>query len=69
MLARASKEEVVLTVPEQTRAVLLRMLTVRFGPVGDDVKARVEAADVETLERWAERFATASTMAAVFEEG
>jgi hypothetical protein len=54
---------------EATRALLLRQLAVRFGPLGEDVKARVAAADIATVEGWAERFVTASTLAEVFGEG
>jgi hypothetical protein len=34
---------------------LLRLLGRRFGPVPDTVQARVNAADVETLDRWLDR--------------
>jgi hypothetical protein len=49
-----------------TRSLLQRMLTVRFGPVGDRVKARIAKADVATATRWAEQFVTADKLADVF---
>jgi hypothetical protein len=75
VLAPAHKEDIVATVYEQLlaegraeergkgeRAMLLRLLNVKFGAVGDDVRARVAVADVETIERWAEQFVNATTI-------
>ena len=54
---------------EATRALLLRQLASRFGPVGEEVKARIDAAGVETLEEWFDRLLTAKAVAEVFGEG
>ncbi len=48
--------------------VLLRQLRVRFGALPEDVTARINAADAETLLRWSERVLSASTLDAVFGE-
>jgi hypothetical protein len=48
--------------------MLLRLLHVRFGPLSEDVTARVNAADPETLLHWSERVLSASTLDAVFAE-
>ena len=48
--------------------VLLRLLRVRFGPLPEDVTARLNVADAETLLRWSERILSASTLDAVFAE-
>ena len=48
--------------------VLLRLLRVRFGPLPEDVMARLNAADAETLLRWSERILSAPTLDAVFAE-
>ena len=54
----------------RSRAVLLRLLEVRFGAVPADTRARVEAtADQETLMRWTERLLAAPGLAEVFEGG
>jgi hypothetical protein len=42
--------------------VLLRQLTLKFGPLPEAVRARVESADAETLLRWSERVLTAGTL-------
>ena len=42
--------------------ILLRLLTLKFGPLPDTVQARVESADAETLLRWSERVLTAGTL-------
>jgi predicted transposase/invertase (TIGR01784 family) len=47
-------------------AVLERQLSKRFGPLGDDVRARLAAATFEELESWAERVLEAPTIEAVF---
>jgi hypothetical protein len=65
------KEDIVATVYDQIvergqakgeRAMLLRQLTVKFGAVGEDVRARVAVANLETIERWAEQFVNATTI-------
>jgi flagellar biosynthesis/type III secretory pathway protein FliH len=43
-------------------AMLVSMLEARFGAVPDDVRARIEAADTETLERWGVRLVTADAL-------
>lgn len=42
--------------------MLLRLLTLRFAPLSSEVVARVHAADIATLDAWAERVLTASTV-------
>ncbi len=44
------------------RAVLRRLLGLRFGPLPESVDARIEAADVPTLETWADRVLTAASV-------
>lgn len=52
----------------ETRAsMLLMMLGRRFGEVSNELEERVRAASIEQLDDWLVRFATASTLAAVFE--
>jgi predicted transposase YdaD len=48
--------------------VLFRQLRLRFGVLPEDVTARLNAADAETLLRWSERVLSASTLDAVFAE-
>jgi hypothetical protein len=48
--------------------VLLRLLRARFGVLPEDVTARLNAADAETLLRWSERVLSAATLDAVFAE-
>jgi hypothetical protein len=48
--------------------VLLRQLRSRFGALPEDVTARLNAADSETLLRWSERVLSAATLDAVFAE-
>jgi uncharacterized protein DUF4351 len=48
--------------------VLLRQLRSRFGVLPEDVTARLNTADAETLLRWSERVLSASTLDAVFAE-
>jgi hypothetical protein len=75
LMAAEGEEKIVGTIAElwldeggtkATRALLQRMLTVRFGPVGDRVKARIGKADVAVLTRWAEQLMTAGKVADVF---
>lgn len=48
---------------------LTRLLARRFGPLPDTVRARVEAADPDTLDDWLDRVLDAPTLDAVFEGG
>ena len=48
--------------------MLLKQLTIRFGPVPAKEKARVKAADEAALSRWAARVLTAPTLAEVLDE-
>jgi predicted transposase YdaD len=50
----------------KTRSLLLRQLTIRFGPVGEGVKARIDSAHDATITRWAEQLMTAGKLADVF---
>ncbi len=50
------------------RNVLLRHLALRFGPVDDDARARVETARYEELTVWSDRVITADSLAEVFAE-
>jgi predicted transposase YdaD len=45
--------------------ILLNFLTLRFGPVSDDARARIALADVATLQRWSKLAMTASSLDAV----
>lgn len=51
---------------EEARAILERQLRARFGALPSDAQERLRGAALEELERWAERFALASTLAEVF---
>ena len=42
--------------------VLLRLLTLKFGPLPEPVRARIESADADTLLRWSERVLTADQL-------
>ena len=46
--------------------VLLRLLTLKFGPLPEPVRARIESADADTLLRWSERVLTADQLDEVF---
>jgi hypothetical protein len=48
-------------------AVLRRLLTLRFGPIPEALERRLQAADADTLLRWAERILTAATPDEVFD--
>ena len=48
------------------RKAVRRLLVHRFGRLSTEVDARLEAADVDTLERWAERLLDAPTLGDVF---
>ncbi len=47
-------------------ALLLRLLEKRFGPLAEEVKAKVQAADAETLLTWGDRVLFAETLDEVF---
>lgn len=49
------------------RAMLVRLLTRRFGPLPGDALARIERADSATLERWAEQTLTAASLSEVLD--
>jgi flagellar biosynthesis/type III secretory pathway protein FliH len=49
-------------VQEGEAAMLLRLITAKFGSPTEAVRARVEGADSETLLLWSERILTASTI-------
>ena len=57
-----------LLVPDRG-ALLLKQLRLRFGDLPAAVVARVEAAEVQELDTWAERFVTASRIEDVFLPG
>ena len=42
--------------------ILLRLLTLKFGPVPESVRSRVESADAETLLRWSEQVLSADRL-------
>jgi flagellar biosynthesis/type III secretory pathway protein FliH len=46
---------------EGDAALLLRLMALRFGPLTDGLRERVQAADAETLLQWGERIFTAET--------
>jgi hypothetical protein len=48
------------------RKVVLRLLARRFGTLPESVKARVDGAGSEDLERWAERILDATALDDVF---
>jgi hypothetical protein len=51
---------------EALRQILISQLATRFGPPGEDVRRRVEAAGLEELERWCLAVVTARTIDEVF---
>ena len=42
--------------------VLLRLITLKFGPPSEPVREQIATADSETLLRWSERILTAQTL-------
>ena len=44
------------------RAIVLRLLTKRFGPLPPAALERIEQADTSTLEDWADRLLTADSL-------
>lgn len=53
---------------EQSRVILRKQLTRRFGPLAAEVEARIAQAAPAQLERWIEEFAVASTLDEVFRD-
>ena len=51
---------------EGEAALLVRMLTRRFGPLSFDVRSRVEEGSEAEFERWAEQVLDAKTLDDVF---
>ena len=51
---------------EGEAAILLRLLTRRFGPLTSEVHARLAAATTDELELWADRVLNAPTLDDVF---
>lgn len=51
----------------EARALLLRLLSKRFGPVGEDTQQRIAEASTAQLETWADRLLDAPNLAAVFD--
>lgn len=49
-------------VAEGERAVLVRQLTRRFGPLPETAEARIRRANLATLERWTDCVLTARTL-------
>lgn len=49
------------------RSMLLDQLGQRFGPLPDAIRARIEAAEVQELQRWGKRVIPARSLAEVFE--
>ena len=47
---------------EGEAALLLRLITLKFGSPDPLIRHRIETADTETLLRWAERLLTATTL-------
>ena len=50
------------------RAVVLRLLTKRFGPLPDEMVRQLEQADLPAIECWAERLLTARCLEDVFSD-
>ncbi|MQY24450.1 Recombination-promoting nuclease RpnA [Nocardia sp. RB20] len=68
-------KEAAMTTAEQLRAegevkgqavMLIHQLTIKFGPLPQQMVNRVEAADATALERWSERVLTATSLPEVF---
>jgi len=53
---------------EGEAAVLVRLLTPRFGRLDDATRSRIRGASLAQLERWTDRILDAPTLTAVFEE-
>jgi len=48
--------------------LLERQLTRRFGPLNEETRQRLQAADLDQLERWADNILDAQTLEDVFKE-
>jgi len=53
---------------EGESALLQRQMTLRFGPLADGLRERIQTADAETLLQWGERILTAATPEEVVKE-
>jgi len=53
---------------QEAHKLLQRQLTRRFGPLAPDTRARLEAATLDQLERWAENILDAATLEDVFKD-
>ena len=51
---------------EGEAAILLRLIALRFGPPTEEVCARIEAADADTLLDWSARILTAERVDDIF---
>ena len=51
---------------EGEAAILLRQIALKFGPPTEDVRARIEAADADTLLAWSTRILTAERVDDIF---
>jgi predicted transposase YdaD len=54
---------------EEAARLLKRQLLRRFGPLPEGIAARIDAADLPTLEAWIDRVLDAESLAAVLQEG
>jgi hypothetical protein len=54
---------------EEAARLLRRQLARRFGPLPEGVEARIDTADLATLEAWLDRVLDAESLAAVLQEG
>ncbi len=52
---------------EALLTLIERQLELRFGPLPEAIRGRLEGADADTLLHWADRVLTADTLEAVFE--
>lgn len=52
---------------EGERQMLIRLLDMRFGPLSDRYRTRIEAADETLLTRWSARLWTAHKLQDIFE--
>ena len=53
---------------QEGRRLLLKLLTLKFGPLPPEAVARVQGADLARIERWSEQILAADSLAAVFIE-
>ena len=51
---------------EGEAAVLLRLIALKFGPPSEEVRARIEATDADTLLDWSARILTAEHVQDIF---